>query len=78
MNSISVETSPLTKRKCADDRVYETECRDVLFGQLSMLACFCSDQDFCNGAATSGHPLEVLLLVILSIVTTLLLNRSDA
>ena len=45
----SVESSPKTKRKCADDREYPDECHDVIFGQMSMLACYCQEP-FCNSS----------------------------
>merc|ERR1711981_643815 len=60
--SWTVETSPLTKRKCADDRDYPEECRDALFGQTSMLACYCSDQDFCNSGIKIGKNTWIVLL----------------
>ena len=47
--SWTVESSPRTKRKCADDKEYDDACHDVIFGQMSMLACYCQE-DFCNSA----------------------------
>ena len=38
------------------------ECRDALFGQTSMLACYCSDQDFCNSGIKIGKNTWIVLL----------------
>jgi len=57
--SWTVETSPKTKRKCADDRKYETKCNDALYGQMSMLACYCKE-DFCNSAMKIQNTIWIL------------------
>ena len=46
----SVESSPKTKRKCGSKNEVENECKDVLFGANTMLACYCDDHDYCNAA----------------------------
>ena len=66
-----VESSPVLKRKCADEREYKDDgaCQDVLDGQMSMLACYC-EHDLCNIATTSASTatfsmLSLLILVII-------------
>eukprot|EP00093_Oithona_nana_P013858 13858.XXX_247224_246558_1 [CDS] Oithona nana genome sequencing. len=67
--SWTVETSPMTKRKCGDERVYEQKCNDVLFGQMSMLACYCSSEDFCNTAtSTLGEAASLFKLLSISLL----------
>jgi len=60
----TVETAPKTKRKCGSKNVLENECRDVLYGQNSMLACYCNENDYCNG---SGHPSPIPYWLIITL-----------
>ena len=68
-NIFSVESSPKTARKCADDLIYDNNpnCHDVIFGQMSMLACYCSE-DFCNSATFQRNTLTTIFIATLSIL----------
>ena len=68
--SFSVESSPRTKRKCADDLVYDDACHDVIFGQMSMLACYCKE-DFCN-TATMVSKTDITKTIFITILSLLI------
>ena len=67
--SVSVESSPKTKRKCGSKNELENECKDVLFGANTMLACYCNEHDYCNTAVGSNNS-----NLILTIMTPLLIS----
>ena len=68
----SVESSPGIKRKCADEREYKDECHDVLFGQMSMLACYCKE-DLCNSATLASQTdiTKTLFFTMISLLISL-------
>jgi len=68
--SWTVESSPITKRKCADERVYDDVCSDVLEGQMSMVACYCGT-DFCNSATSAS---AAILITMLSLVIFIIIQ----
>lgn len=77
--SWTVETSPLTKRKCGDERAYANGCKDVLFGQNSMLACYCNEEDYCNSAQFgTSSPLNVALCLSFALVYKYQLSSSSS
>ena len=47
-----VETSPKTKRACGTSKYVGNKCKDLLFGQNTMLYCPCNNTNFCNAAGS--------------------------
>jgi len=48
----TVETSPKTKRACGTSKYVGNKCKDLLFGQNTMLYCPCNNTNFCNAAGS--------------------------
>ena len=63
--SFPVETSPKPKRKCGSKNVLENECKDVLYGPNSMLACFCDEHDYCNSATYNDFNFSIIFAAII-------------